>query len=178
MGGWVGRAVGEEVEMSAVEEPASCRHLSAFSLLFGIHKPREKSDHRLVDRLHIFNDSFKNLYNIRSQCSGSGSFGPPISGSVSQRYESGSFDHQTKIVRKTFICTVLRLLYDFLSLKNDVNVPSKRKRQKKLETKIISLASWRSLTKRAESEAGSVRQKYGSADPDPYQNVTDPVGEK
>jgi hypothetical protein len=30
-----------------------------------------------------------------------------------------------KIVRKTLIPTVLRLLLDFLSLKNDVNVPSK-----------------------------------------------------
>jgi hypothetical protein len=47
--------------------------------------------------------------------------GPP--GSVSQRYGSGygsssssgsgSFYHQAKIVRKTLISTVLRLLYDF-----------------------------------------------------------------
>ncbi len=49
-------------------------------------------------------------------------FGPPGSGSVSQRYRSGSFHHQTKIVRKTFISTVLWLLYDVLSLKNDINV--------------------------------------------------------
>ncbi len=49
MGGCVGRAVGEEVEMSAVEEPASCRHLSAFSLIFGTPKPRQKSDHKLVE---------------------------------------------------------------------------------------------------------------------------------
>ncbi len=32
------------------------------------------------------------------------------------------------------------------------------------------LASWRSLKKRA----GSIRQRFGSRDPDPYQNVTDP----
>ncbi len=50
-------------------------------------------------------------------------FGP--SGSISTRYRSGgsgSFDHQAKIVRKPMIPTVLWLLYDFLSLKNDVNV--------------------------------------------------------
>ncbi len=40
--------------------------------------------------------------------------------------ESGSFYHKAKIVRKTLIPIVLRLLYDFLSLKNDVNVPSER----------------------------------------------------
>ena len=51
------------------------------------------------------------------------------SGSMSLKYGSGSgsgsgsFHHQVKIVRKTFISTVLWLLYDFLSLKNDVNVP-------------------------------------------------------
>jgi hypothetical protein len=33
--------------------------------------------------------------------------------------------------KKTFICTVLRLLYDFLSLENDVNTPSKSNKQKK-----------------------------------------------
>jgi hypothetical protein len=59
-------------------------------------------------------------------------FGPPGSGFVSQRYgsdsgfgfrsRSGSFHHQIKI-RKTLISSLLRLLYDFLSLKNDVNVP-------------------------------------------------------
>jgi len=48
-------------------------------------------------------------------------FGPP--GSTSQRYGSGSgfFYHQAKIVRYTLIPTVLCLLFDFLSLKNDVN---------------------------------------------------------
>ncbi len=37
--------------------------------------------------------------------------------------------------QKTWIPTVLWLLYDFLSLKNDVNVPSKSNKQKKLEEK-------------------------------------------
>jgi hypothetical protein len=57
-------------------------------------------------------------------------FGPPGSGSVSQRYGSGSFYPQAKIVRKTLISTVLQLLNDFLSLKNDVNVPSKSIKKK------------------------------------------------
>jgi hypothetical protein len=47
-------------------------------------------------------------------------FGPPGS-----RSGSGSFYHQAKIERKTLILIALRLLLDFLSLKNDVNIPSK-----------------------------------------------------
>jgi hypothetical protein len=66
-------------------------------------------------------------------------FGPPGSGSgsISQRYGSGSgsFYHHAKIVRKTLIFVTL---FDFLSLKNDVNVPvlSKSNKQKKLCKKI------------------------------------------
>ncbi len=57
-------------------------------------------------------------------------FGPP--GSTSHRCGSGSgsFYDQAKIVRKTLIRTVLWLLLDFLSLKNDVYVPSKSNKQK------------------------------------------------
>jgi hypothetical protein len=44
-------------------------------------------------------------------------FGSPGSG-------SGSLFHQAKIVRKTLIPAVLLLLFDFLSLKIHVNVPS------------------------------------------------------
>jgi hypothetical protein len=52
-------------------------------------------------------------------------FGPPGSGSgfISRRYGSGSSYHQAKLVRKRLIPTVLRLLFEFLSLKNVVNVP-------------------------------------------------------
>jgi hypothetical protein len=39
----------------------------------------------------------------------------------------------TSTVINTFIFTVMRLLYDFLSLKNGVNVPSKSKKQQKLD---------------------------------------------
>jgi hypothetical protein len=66
-------------------------------------------------------------------------FGPPRSGSISTRSGScsGSFYHQAKIVRKTSIPTVLWLLYDFLSLKNVVNLASKSNKQKKGEKNII-----------------------------------------
>ncbi len=76
------------------------------------------------------------------------------SGSVSQRYGSGSFYHQTKIVRRTLIPTVLRLLYDSIFL-----------RKKNLEKNILCCCledHWR---------------KYHDLDqyPDPYQNVTVPL---
>jgi hypothetical protein len=72
--------------------------------------------------------------------------GPPGSGSTIQMYGSGSRfmdpdpDHgldpdpsiiMQKIVRKTLIPTIL-LFFDFLSVKIDVNVPSKSNKQKKL----------------------------------------------
>ncbi len=47
-------------------------------------------------------------------------FRPPGSGSVSQRFGSGSFDHQAKMGRKTLISTVP---YDIFSFGNDVNEP-------------------------------------------------------
>jgi hypothetical protein len=59
----------------------------------------------------------------------------------SQRYRSGSFYHQETIVRKTVIPTVLLLLYFFISLKNNVNVPSKSNKQKSLEKIPMSYAT-------------------------------------
>jgi hypothetical protein len=52
-------------------------------------------------------------------------------------YGSGSFCHEAKIVRKALIPTVLWLLFDFLSLKNDVNVPSKSNKEKKFDKKLL-----------------------------------------
>ncbi len=71
---------------------------------------------------------------------------------------------------------VIWLLHVFLSLKNGVNVPLKRIKYKNINTEIFVclLVSWRSVTKRAGSGAGPVSQRYGSEDPIPYQNVTDP----
>jgi hypothetical protein len=45
--------------------------------------------------------------------------------------------HQAKIVRKTLIPTVLRLLYNFLSEESDVHVPSKSNKQESLVKKIV-----------------------------------------
>ncbi len=66
----------------------------------------------------IWSRSLKNNYRSGSwrpkdpdDCNQYCVFGPP-----------GSFPHQAQIERKTLIPTVLRL-YDFLSLKNDLNVP-------------------------------------------------------
>ncbi len=94
---------------------------------------------------------------FRKQCCGSGSVGSICFWPRG----SGSFYRQAKIVRKTLIPTVLRPLYDFLSVKNDVNVPSKSKKQKNLET----FFCWRL--------EGHWR-KYQDLDPDPLFRGMDP----
>ncbi len=63
------------------------------------------------------------LYNLQSSVADPDPhvFGRPGSGSISQKYgsgsDSGSFYRQAKIVRKTLIPSALWLLFDFLSLK-------------------------------------------------------------
>ncbi len=57
-------------------------------------------------------------------------FGPPGSGSISQRYGFGSFCHHAKKERKILILTILWLFWLFF-FKNDVNVPSNCNKQKK-----------------------------------------------
>ncbi len=84
-----------------------------------------------------------------------------------------SRDH-AKTVRKPLVPNVLWLLYDFLFLKNDVNVPSKSNKQKNSGKNCFLLESWRSMTKIAGSLAGSISQRHGSGNPGPYQDVTDP----
>ncbi len=81
-----------------------------------------------------------------------------------------------KIVRKPLIPTVLLLFHDFLSLKKDVNVPSKSNKQKNFFLISFLLAFSRSMTKirGSESGSGSISQRHGSADPDPHKNVMDP----
>jgi hypothetical protein len=63
-------------------------------------------------------------------------FGPPGSGSTSQRYGcgsgSGSFYQHAKNSKKNLDSYYFVTLFDFISLKNDVNVPSKSNKQKKL----------------------------------------------
>ncbi len=74
------------------------------------------------------------FHQYRKHVSGSGSvrFRPPWSGSAGQRNRSGSRSshHQAKTLRKPLISTLLWLLYEFLSVKNDVNVASKSNKQK------------------------------------------------
>ncbi len=81
----------------------------------------------------------------------------------------GSIHQQAKKLRKILISTVLWLLCDFLSLKNDVNVTSKRNKHKKVKNIFLGILKV--------TNEGSIR-RYGCEDqdlyPDPYQNVTDP----
>jgi hypothetical protein len=78
-------------------------------------------------------------------------------------------------------CGQVRRIHKFLgasrirSRQSEVRIrilPSSSKKRKKIH---FLLASWRSLTKREGSGAVSLSQRCGSADPDPYQNVTDPL---
>jgi hypothetical protein len=52
---------------------------------------------------------------------------------------SGSFYHHAKIVKKNLDSSYFLTLFDFLSLKNYVNVASKSNKQKKLYKKISFL---------------------------------------
>jgi hypothetical protein len=73
----------------------------------------------------------------KEQCCGSGSVGSIYFWTYRIRINLSRDPNPSityaKIVRKTLIPTVLLLLYDFLSLKNYVNVPSKSNKEKKLE---------------------------------------------
>jgi hypothetical protein len=106
-------------------------------------------------------------------------FGPSWSGSgsISQRYESwtGSFYHQANSKLNLDSYCFVTSFWLFI-LKNDVNVLSKRNKQKNFFFNSYLLASWRSMTKIAGSgfEFGSVSQRQRSADPDPHQNIMDP----
>jgi hypothetical protein len=107
-------------------------------------------------------------------------FGPPGSGSINQRHGSGfgSFYHQTKIVRKSLIPTVLLLLFNFLSLKNYVYVPLKSNKQKNFNKYFFFICllkvndeNWRIRIR--------IQIHYSDAcisgfDPDPHQNFMDP----
>jgi hypothetical protein len=68
----------------------------------------------------------------------------------------------SKKSNKTLISTINLLIFDFLSMKTDVNVTSKRNKQKNFEKAYFLLASCLPLTKTAgsgaESESGSRSQ--------------------
>jgi hypothetical protein len=80
---------------------------------------------------------------------------------LSQRYGSGSYYHQAKIVRKTLIPTILWLLYD--DFENLCKYTFKCKQQNLVKNRFF-LASWRSVMKIAGSRAGSgsISQMHGS----------------
>jgi hypothetical protein len=63
-------------------------------------------------------------------------FWPPGSGSASQRYGSGSFYHHAKIVKKNLESYYFVTLFDFLSLKNNITVPSKSNKEKNCVKKL------------------------------------------
>ncbi len=102
----------------------------AGELLAGQSDPDEDVAGPRAARLHIriFQNIIRNTSVAHPDPSDPYVYGSPASrsGSISQRYGSGSFHHHAKIVIKTLIPTVLRLLLDFLSLKNDVNVGLKK----------------------------------------------------
>ncbi len=114
-----------------------CRHPGsrtptsvARKVLESVTKRRNKEKNRARQHLEALQQQqhhqqqLQHLLGTYSQCCVLRFFGPSGSGSISQTYGSGSFYHQAKIVNKTLIPTVLWLLFDLLSLKNYVNVPS------------------------------------------------------
>ncbi len=101
-------------------------------------------------------------------------FGPPGSGSTSQRSGSGSGSlyHHEKIVRKTLTPSILWLFLSFYLWKMMYMYLQKVISKKNCVKIYFLLESWRSMRKIAGS--GSISQKHGSEDPDPPQNVMDP----
>ncbi len=145
---------------------------------------------QLKTLVHTLKVQYTVQYAFINQCCGSGStgstcFGPPGSGSTSQRYGSGSgsFYHYAKIVLINIESYYFVTLFDFLSLKNDVNVPSKVISRKNCVKKLVFCwhleGQWRKEQDSdqgsgSESGSGSISLRHGSTDPDPPQNVMDP----
>jgi hypothetical protein len=74
--------------------------------------------------------------------------GPKTCGSGGSADPDSDPDPQhCKKVRKTLIPTVLRLLCDFLSLKNNVNVASKSNKKKKIFVDILKVTDEKSKTR-------------------------------
>jgi hypothetical protein len=101
---------------------------------------------------------------------------------MSQRYGSGpgsgSFCHQAKYSEKHWFLLFCDFCVTFIFEKwcKCTFLPSKICKQKTQEKIKFLLKSWRTLTKISgfESRSGSICQRYGSTDPDPYQNFMDP----
>jgi hypothetical protein len=101
------------VAVRAAAFPHSCSVDTGCGSRTGIRIPHQTPSPRFSENSIKFN---KLLFSVPDPDPNAHVFGPP---------GSGPFYHQAKIVKKTLIPTVLQLLLDFLSLKNDVNVPSK-----------------------------------------------------
>ncbi len=75
-----------------------------------------------------------------------------------------SIDKQKKL-KKNLVSTNLRLLFDFLSMKTDINVPSRSNKQINFEEPYFLLAPYQPLAKKAGCRP--------NPDLDPDQNTTD-----
>ncbi len=76
----------------------------------------------------------------------------------------------SRIRIKELIYFLVTILYDYLIFilwENDYNVPSEKSNKKLVCLRLKATAE-------KKPGSGSVCQRFGSADPDPYQNVTDP----
>jgi hypothetical protein len=59
-------------------------------------------------------------------------------------------------------------------MKTDVNVPKVSYKQHNLDKKLFFVGILKATEEKSGSGSKSVNQWYGSADPGPYQDVTDP----
>ncbi len=102
-------------------------------------------------------------------------FWPPGSGSTSQRYGSGSgsgsgsFYHHVKIIRN-LESNYFMTLFDFLSLKNNVNIPSKSNKILKRKLFVFSFVLFFASILKVNDENSRIRIQ----DADTQQNVMDP----
>ncbi len=120
-----------EVCFTPHEENVSCKEhhwrilqsadLPDFNLLTPLVPVQESVDisYWLIQR--IPSESMLRHRSLLTQCYGSGSVSQRYGSGFGSGFGSGSFHHPAKIVRKT--------MYEFLSLKNDVNLPSKSSKQ-------------------------------------------------
>jgi hypothetical protein len=135
--------------------PAACSSGSSDSSSRHRSRRAEEYSNMKILQSFVFLSGLFPVFRIRRLCTYV--FGTPRSGSVI--ILSGSFHQQAKKLKQPWFL----LFSDFsttLSLKPDVNVPSKQIRKKMY----FLLASWKSLTQRAGVGSGFVCQRYRSAE--------------
>jgi hypothetical protein len=71
------------------------------------------------------------------------------------------FPSSSKLSKKTLISTVLWLLYDFLSLKNDANLPSKINKRKNILQKIFLVVLLKDTDEKSRFGVGSRSESQG-----------------